>query len=385
MVTSDAAFKPYDGPRRQQHDVIPIPTTGCVMFRTYSLISLLLLSATLPGCKDNSSGASSSRQPATTDTALISNDSSADPANSAPLPDRARSPSASIVSANGGALTKIISGKDEVTTTPLVSLDELLLFHPAKFPQGNWRPEGIEFEDVWFKSEDGTKLHGWYCPHPEARACVLYLHGNAGNISHRSEIVAMLQQQLRLTVLIFDYRGYGRSEGVPTVDGILNDARAARRVLAHEAQVAPDDIVLMGRSLGGAVAVQLAAENAPRGLILESTFSSLKDVASHHVPWLSGLVPAARLNSVTQISQFDRPLLQSHGEADTVIPFALGRKLFESAQQPKQFVSLPARVHNDPQPVEYYATLDRFIESLVSPVGTTGRVDGLRKAPKKGR
>lgn len=252
----------------------------------------------------------------------------------------------------------------EAEPRPTPSLDELLLFFPSKHPAGNWNPQGLDFEDVWFTAEDDTRIHGWYCPCRNARAFVLYAHGNAGNLSHRSRLLARLQSQMRVAVLIFDYRGYGRSEGIPTVDGILDDARAARAFLAQHAGVEESDIVLMGRSLGGAVATQLAAESKPRGLILESTFSSLKDVALEHYARLAWLVPPQKLDCVSQIARYHGPLLQSHGNADRTIPFSLGKKLFDAAKEPKQFVTIPHADHNDPQSADYYKQLDRFLETL---------------------
>src|SRR5262249_54873297 len=145
-----------------------------------------------------------------------------------------------------------------------------------------------------------VRLHGWYCPCADARAVVLVAHGNAGNLSHRAERMRYFQQELQVTALVFDYRGYGRSEGLPTVEGILRDARAAQSFLAERAEVDESQIVLLGESLGGAVAVDLAAENAARGLVLESTFSSLRDAAEIHYPKLAWLVPANKLDSVSQ-------------------------------------------------------------------------------------
>jgi fermentation-respiration switch protein FrsA (DUF1100 family) len=244
------------------------------------------------------------------------------------------------------------------------SLDELLLFFPSKYPQGNWKPAGLDFEDAWFSAADGTRLHGWYCPCPDARAVLLYAHGNAGNLALRGPLMKRFQKELRVTTLVFDYRGYGRSEGTPTMEGVLQDARAARAFLARRAEVKEREVALMGRSLGGAVAVTLAGEDGARGLIVESTFSSLRDVASQHYPRLAWLVPPGKLDSAALIARYKGPLLQSHGDADRTIPYALGVKLFEAAGEPKQFVKIPGADHNDPQPAEYYRQLDRFIASL---------------------
>jgi fermentation-respiration switch protein FrsA (DUF1100 family) len=245
------------------------------------------------------------------------------------------------------------------------SLDELLLFHPSKYPNGDWKPKELKFEDVWFEAKDGRRLHGWYCPCEKPRAVVLFAHGNAGNLSHRSSSMRYFQKELRVSSLFFDYRGYGRSEGVPTVEGALQDGRAARTALARRAEVKEAKVVLMGRSLGGAVVVQLAAEAAPRGLILECTFSSLRDVAEHHYPKLSWLVPAKRLDSVAQLARYRGPLLQSHGDADKLVPYALGRKLFEAAKGGQaRFVRIPGGDHNDPRSAEYLKALDRFVSEL---------------------
>ncbi|MEQ1825848.1 MAG: alpha/beta hydrolase, partial [Pirellula sp.] len=155
------------------------------------------------------------------------------------------------------------------------SLDELLLFFPSKFPAGDWNPKDLRFSDVFFSAEDETKLHGWYCPCDNPRAVLLLAHGNAGNIASRAPWLRHLQNKSRLSVFVFDYRGYGRSEGTATVEGALMDAKAARAKLRELATVKDSEMLLMGESLGGAIVIPLAVESAPSGLILQSTFSSL--------------------------------------------------------------------------------------------------------------
>jgi len=243
-------------------------------------------------------------------------------------------------------------------------LDELLLFYPKKFPDGDWEPDWLQYEDIWFPSVDGTEIHGWYCPAPEPRAVVLYAHGNGGNVAYRAKRLQRLQTDMGCSVLIFDYRGYGRSHGRPSVKGILADAEAARHKLAQLAQVDLGDIVLLGRSLGGAVATQLAAHSPARGLILESTFCSLRTVARHHYPKLSWLVKRQKLNSIELIKQHQRPLLISHGDADEIVPYQLGCDLFEAANDPKQLITIPGGLHNDPHPDDYYVALDAFLKEL---------------------
>ena len=164
----------------------------------------------------------------------------------------------------------------------MVFLEERFIFFPTPYDgSAAWHPQGVDYQDVEFHAADGTRLHGWYLPHPAPRAVVLHCHGNAGNIAGRINMAKQLHA-LGLSVLLFDYRGYGRSEGSPNEMGVLQDARAARALLAQLAGVTESDVVLMGRSLGGAVAVDLAAHDGARGLILESTFTNLADAAAVH-------------------------------------------------------------------------------------------------------
>jgi fermentation-respiration switch protein FrsA (DUF1100 family) len=240
-------------------------------------------------------------------------------------------------------------------------LDELLLFFPSKYPIGDWTPNDLRFEDVFFSADDGTKLHGWYCPCDKPRGVLLLAHGNAGHVASRAAWLKYLQNKAMVSVFIFDYRGYGRSDGTPTVEGVLQDASAARVKLCEIAQVKESEILLMGESLGGAIAIQLAASSPPRALILQSTFSSLRDVADVHYPKLSWLVRQDRIDSVAQIVRYRGPLLQSHGSKDRTIPFSSGEKLFRAANEPKQFVTIENADHNNWLSDAYLKQLDEFI------------------------
>ena len=247
-------------------------------------------------------------------------------------------------------------------TRPFRTIDELLLFFPTKFPDGNWQPENLKYEDVFFEAADKTRVHGWYCPCEKPRAVILLAHGNAGHVAHRADWLRYLQTEARVTTLMFDYRGYGRSAGKPTVPGVLQDAQAARAKLCELAAVKDSELLLMGESLGGAIAVQLAAKSAPRGLILQSTFSSLRDAANVHFPKLSWLVPKNKLDSFSAISSYKGPLLQSHGTADRTIPFLLGEKLHRAANQPKTLLKIPGADHNDWMTQDYLDRLNQFID-----------------------
>lgn len=243
--------------------------------------------------------------------------------------------------------------------------EESLIFFPMPYPEGDWNPGWLSFEDARFLSPDGLKLHGWFAECQEPRAVVLFCHGNAGNVTHRAETLRGLHDLVGASVLIFDYRGYGRSEGTPDEPGILADARAARTWLAQREGVAEQDIVLMGRSVGGAVAVDLAAKDGARALVLESTFTSMPDVAAHHYPWLPiRHLLRTRFDSLAKIANYHGPLVQSHGDADTIVPYRLGRRLFDAANQPKQFITIPAGDHNDLQDGDYYETLITFLDGI---------------------
>lgn len=250
--------------------------------------------------------------------------------------------------------------------------EEHLIFFPTRYPAGDWQPPELAFEDAWFEAADGTRLHGWYVPHPEPRAVMLWSHGNAGNLSDRAELLTELHDRASVAVLIYDYRGYGRSAGRPTEAGILADARAARRWLAQRAAVAEQEIVLYGRSLGGAVSVDLAAADGARGLILDGAFTSIPDVAACHFPWLPvRWLLRTRLDVLGKIGRYHGPLLQIHGDADTVVPIELGRQLFAAANEPKRLVVLAGMDHNDFPPAEYFETLVDFLDSL--PGGCAGK------------
>lgn len=245
------------------------------------------------------------------------------------------------------------------------NLEETVLFHPYPYPTGKWDADPALFEDAEFTADDGTKLHGWFAHAPNPSAIVLCCHGNAGNVTNRRYVLDMFRNGLHASIFVFDYRGYGKSAGMPNERGILLDARAARKWLAKRANVEEKDIVLLGTSLGGGVAVDLAAKDGARALILENTFTSIPEVAVHHYPFLpASWLMQTRLDSGRSIRAYRGPLLQVHGERDRVIPYELGKKLFEAAHEPKTFVTIPGGDHNDPPTPAYYEALKEFLARL---------------------
>ncbi len=249
--------------------------------------------------------------------------------------------------------------------SPLRPLERKLVFHPAKYPLGNYDCKPANAEDANFISADGTPLHGWFIDHPHPTAVALFFHGNAGNVSVCGESLKVLNQRHHLAVMTMDYRGYGKSEGTPSEQGILLDARAARAWLAQRTGVSEASIVLFGQSLGGAVAIDLAAENGARGLVIASTFTSLPEAAADVLPWmLPEWNMTFRLPSIDKLPDYHGPILISHGDADTTIAFEHGERLFEVANEPKRFVRVKDGKHNDPQPEEYRLALDQFLANL---------------------
>jgi fermentation-respiration switch protein FrsA (DUF1100 family) len=241
-----------------------------------------------------------------------------------------------------------------------------MLFYPYKALDATPIDWGLPYEDVLLTTQDDKQLHGWYLPVKGSRQVLLFFHGNAGNISHRGESLAIFHQ-LGLNVLIIDYRGYGRSQGRPSELGLYRDAEAAWHYLQEQRGFQPGDIIIFGRSLGGAVATQLASRVQPRALILESTFSSVREMAHLMMPWLSRLFYLRYdFDTAEVISRVRAPLLVMHSPQDEIIPYTMGQQVFNAAREPKTFFRLQGG-HNDgfllTQP-EYGWALEGFLKHL---------------------
>lgn len=264
-----------------------------------------------------------------------------------------------------------------------------LIYFPPPRAAADWRAVRLPVEEAEFTSADGTRLHGWYLDHPDPRAHVLLCHGNAEDVLDQAPWLELYHDRFGVAVMAWDYRGYGKSEGQPEEKGILADGRAAQAWLARRAGIAPEEVVIVGRSLGGGVAVDLAAEVGARGLVLERTFTNMPEVAAHHYPWLPvRLLMHTQYNSGEKIVRYHGPLLMTHGDQDEVIPFRIGRELFEAAATPhKVFVKDPGGGHNSPFSEAYFEALDEFFRNLppLSSSSEAKRSESPEEGPSRGK
>jgi uncharacterized protein len=220
---------------------------------------------------------------------------------------------------------------------------------------------GLAYRELRIETEDGERLHGWWMA---ARAPtlghLLFCHGNAGNVGDRVEHAALLAAT-GFDVLLFDYRGYGRSTGKPNEEGTYADARAALAALVDQPETDAARVVYLGESLGGAVALALALESPPAGLVLQSTFTSIRDAGRVHYPFIPApLIPDA-YPSLRLIGGLEAPLLVLHGERDEVVPVSHGRALFDAAPEPKRIDVFPGLGHDDLVPLAGAAYAEVFV------------------------
>lgn len=261
----------------------------------------------------------------------------------------------------------IVSVGVVLAVAALLLFEDRFVFHPTRQPLTAWLPEGLGVVECTFRARDGTRLHGWWHPgeglgDSHKRPVLLWFHGNAGNITHRAENLRALVE-LGLAVFVFDYRGYGRSEGKPSEVGLYLDGEAAYQHLTSELGVAPERVVCFGRSLGAAVAAHVALRAKPAGLIMESPFESVGAMV-RKTSVLRVLVPLLRnrFDNVAKVQQLRVPLLVIHGVRDELVPFAQGRAVFEAAREPKEFFSIEGAGHNDTLQVGGREYCDRIAE-----------------------
>lgn len=255
-------------------------------------------------------------------------------------------------------------------TIALMVFEDQFIYFPEKYPKGAYdHARSIpNLRDCWITTPDGVRIHAWFAPAESARATLVISHGNAGNLSHRYLLLRSLQKH-RYNVLMYDYRGYGRSEGTPSEEGIYTDGRAALDYVRALPGVDSSRMFLWGTSLGGAVAVEVATRQAVAGVILESTFTSAKDVAHILYPFLPvRYFLRTKLNSIEKIKSVRVPILIVHGSHDTIIPVGFARRLFQAANEPKELYEIPGADHNDTFFVggeEYFNRIDQFVDSAL--------------------
>lgn len=254
-----------------------------------------------------------------------------------------------------------------------VSLYASMIFRPDKYPAGNYDCESLDGagrKEVFFPAPDGKWLHGWLFRKPDAKRLILFNHGNAGNLTYRLGIVRLLLQA-GASVFLYDYRGYGLSEGSASLKAICEDGLAAYNCLTEKERFSAAQIVIYGESLGCGVACQIARSMPCAGLILQSAFTSLSRIGKHvlplvriYPPWL---FPRPELDNLAAVQAEHAPLLILHGRLDTLVPLVQAEELYQQAREPKSLVVLPTTGHNDiagTEPDLYRQSVRKFLEAL---------------------
>ncbi len=248
--------------------------------------------------------------------------------------------------------------------------EDVFVFQPSAWDDRNWAQiSGLPLEEVWLPVDDTVTIFGWFIDAGPTNPVLLWCHGNAGNVSHRLENIRQLYQR-RISVMIFDYRGYGRSTGVPSEAGFYQDGLASYDYLIRQRRIAPERLIIFGRSLGAGVAGEVAIRRPSAGLIVEGSFPSIQAMSDHHyfgIPtrWLMEV----DFNLAEKVRALHVPLLVIHGEQDSIVPLALGRQVFEAAPEPKRWYVVSGADHNDVPFVGgelYFREIATFIQKVVT-------------------
>jgi hypothetical protein len=246
------------------------------------------------------------------------------------------------------------------------TIEKSLIYLPPRYPLGFEPPEeyGLHLEEVWIRAVDGVRLNAFYFSKPSSRKVLLWFHGNAENIGYGLEQMKAFTE-LGVSILEVDYRGYGKSEGKPDEAGLYRDAEAAYRYLLDARRFPPEEVIFFGQSLGGAVAVDLASRHPCGGLILQSTFTSARDMARRMfaIP-LFAYVIKSRFDSLGKMARVRAPVLIVHGTNDEIVPFVMGQQLYALAPEPKSLLAVEGAGHNDLREVggqRYLDSLKRFV------------------------
>lgn len=242
-----------------------------------------------------------------------------------------------------------------------------MVFMPTQTIEMTPKDVDLQFEEINFASSDNINLNGWFVPADGARGIILFCHGNGGNISHRLESIQIFNR-MGLSVFIFDYQGYGQSEGKPSETGTYLDAEAAWKYLTETRNISEEKIIIFGRSLGGAIASHLAVDFRPGALIIESAFTSVGNMGSELYPFFPvKLLTRFKYTTVEYVAKISCPILVVHSPEDDIIPFHHGKKIFASAHKPKEFLEITG-MHNDGFLVsgqKYYNGIESFIDKHI--------------------
>ena len=226
----------------------------------------------------------------------------------------------------------------------------------------------VEYEDVQIQTSDGPIIKGWFIPGPRSDMTCLWFHGNGGNLGHRVGELELAHHRIGANIFIFDYRGYGESEGIPSEKGTYLDSRAVIEYLRSRTDVDSDRLVYVGHSLGAAVAIESALTTPPMAMVLISPFASMRDMANLTLPFApAGWLVRNHFDSMSRVRQLNTPLLVLHGDRDETVPIYQGRKLYEAANEPKRFHTLEGAAHNDTYEVggdQYWRAIGSFLADV---------------------
>ena len=248
--------------------------------------------------------------------------------------------------------------------------DRFLAFFPTKEITNTPDDLGMHFEEVYFPAADGTQLHGWFIP-GRGDDTLVWFHGNAGNISHRVYNIMLLYQHVGASIFIFDYRGYGHSEGKPSEKGMYSDGEGVLEYLRSREDIDDERLILFGRSLGGCIVAELATRHRTKGVIIESSFTSVDAMSRYKRPAIAFFLPSrllvrSRFDSLSKMGRIHSPMMIVHGDKDVTVPIHMGKELFDAANEPKRFYEIRGATHDDTHIVGgagYFRALREFIDS----------------------
>ena len=250
-----------------------------------------------------------------------------------------------------------------IAVVVMLGIEPSLVYMPTKSGQEWSEKPSAEIQDVTLTTPDG-QMNAWYLPAEKPDIALMICHGTGGNLSIRGQGLPEYRSRFHASVLVFDYPGYGKSDGEPTEAGCYNVANAAYDFLVSKKGFKPENVVIYGESLGGGVAVDLAARHEHRALVLVKTFASIPDMARERwSTWSSSPLVRNRFDSVAKIKNCKAPIFVAHGDRDRVIPLAEAKKLYEAAPTPKKFFLLQGSDHNDPLPPAFYDALAAFVRN----------------------